>query len=116
MPIVEFKVPQLSYNGCTILDGEPDYVALHPLHIEFKWKYEARILTDAEAGIEKDYKFNGVASIPKSHISYTEAGYTHEKNVYQVLVRSVGGELVLEFDNMKQARAIHKQITDWLYA
>lgn len=114
--MIEFKVPPLSYNGCTITGGEPDYVALHPSHIEFKWKYEAKIMVDEDAGIEHEYKFNGVASIPKSQISYTEAGYTHEKNVYQVLVRSTGGELVLDFDSMKRAREIHKQIVDWLYS
>lgn len=113
--MIEIKIPQMSYNGCTILDGEPDYVALHTSHMEFKWKYSARILTDDEAGIEKEFKFNGIATIPKDKISYTEAGYTHDKNVYQVLVRSTGGELVLDVDSMKLARAIHKQIVDWLY-
>lgn len=116
MGIVEIKVPQISYNGCTILGGEPDYLALHPNYAEYKWKYSAEILIDEAAGIKKEYSFNGVATIPKSHICYTEVGYTHEKNVYQILIKSTGGELIFEFDNMKQARATHKQICDWLYS
>lgn len=113
--MIEILVPQISYSGCEILEGEPDYFALHPTHVEYKWKFKARIALDDEGLVTEERSFNGIATIPKNKICHTGAGYTHDKKMFQVSVRCPGEEIILVVDSMKQARAIHKQIIDWLY-
>lgn len=113
--MIEIKVPQISYAGCEILEGEPDYLALHPTHVEYKWKFKARIDLDEDGLIKEDRSFNGIATIPKNQISHTEAGYTHDKEMFQISIKCNRDEIVMVVDSMKTARAIHKQIVDWLY-
>lgn len=112
--MIEILVPQISYEGCQILEGEPDYLALHNTHVEYKWKFRARILVSELE--EEERSFNGVVTIPKNQICHTEAGYTHDKGMFQVAIRCSRDEIVMVVDTMKSARAIHKQIVDWLYS
>lgn len=114
-PIEIIKCKQLDYKGCEIIEGEPDYLALFPTHVEHKWKFSAKLQDpDSELWIEKS--FIGICTIPKSQICYTTAGFTHDKEMYHIQILSVRDEIILVVDSMKEARAIHKTLTDWLYS
>lgn len=112
---ITFKIQNLSYKDFTVVSGEPDLITLYPTHVEHKWKLTATVKGD-DILVPETRSFIGISTIPKKHIQYTGAFYSHERKLYVVTIKSPVDEITQMLPTFKEASEIHRQILQWLYS
>lgn len=111
--MIELKYPCISYKGCEIISGLPEYIAIHDEHIEYKWKTEAKKDND---GIPETRKYLGQKTFLKKHIQGVEAYWSQDYERYccNLILASNEDASCWIFETFEAAVELKDKIQAWL--
>lgn len=111
--MIEIKIPNVSYKGCKVISGLPDFIALHDEYLEFKWKVEAEKEND---GITMPRKYMGQKIFLKKHILGVEAYWSNSQERYccNLLLAMENDTSCWMFETFEAAVELKDKIQAWL--
>jgi hypothetical protein len=106
----KLRIKPCSYMDYQHISGGDDIIELYPTYMKYYMKAVVKVKDDVMGNINKHYDVE--ALIMRSSVQAVEFGYSHEREVYEVLMLPVG--LVFVFESKEDGDKINKKLADWL--